>query len=380
MISTTGDTISGEVSENSVRPLLSSAERFSSHLATVTEVPWKTEPELSEKILSAIEENQARRIALGFTKGDGANAGHQTGATKTHHIIRVIEKTLRLDTRWKNVEPKKLVGSVKGRLKRMGELTSATLKRFGETGAGLVETGREDELDGYYSNLLEGVLDTQPWFLRMARLMRGSPVADTRFCSNSTTSLDDNLDAMVGRTIQSDVDEIASQSDGPPPESQFDEEERREMEEDPDADTDVVVLPKSASASPAPAKNQPVPAAKQTTKPAPPKAATKPVTNTSSKVSGSSSNAPSTKRKSVMEGLAGLLAEERETKRHTMNARFLHEREMERERQAGEMEKLKFQAEEREREFQRQLKLAEIQAKAQAGGEGGHIRWLGAPI
>ncbi|KAF7300776.1 hypothetical protein MKEN_01302800 [Mycena kentingensis (nom. inval.)] len=357
----TTPTTSSKAKKAAAKPVKAESEENS--LEGVPEVPWKTEPELSENLLTAIEDNEARRIALGFTKGDGANAGHQTGATKTDHVVRVIEKTLALDARWKDVEPKKLVGVVKGRLKRMRELTSATLKQFGETGAGLVESGQEDELDGYYSNLLEGVRDKHPWFLRMARLMRGSPVADTRFCSNSTTSLDDNLDAMVGR-VQSDVDEIASQSDGPPPESQFDEDEAREVDEDPDADNEVVILPKSVSASPAPHKMPALPAVKPPTKPA-----VKPIIKPEAKTAASASRtggAGGTKRKSVMDGLAGLLADDRETKRQALSARFQHEREMEQQRQAGEMAKLKFQAEEREREFQRQLKLAEMRGKLQA--------------
>ncbi|KAF7300903.1 hypothetical protein MKEN_01316700 [Mycena kentingensis (nom. inval.)] len=351
--------------------------------ATPTEypdIPWKTEPQLSEDILTAIENNEARRLALGFTKGDGANAGHQTGAKQVEHYIRVIEKTLSRDPRWKDVDPKLLVNAVKSRLKRMREVTSATTKMFGETGAGLVETGREGELEGHYANLLEQKLDKYSWFLRMARLMHGSPVADTRHCSNSTTSLDAGLDAMVGRGGSLDIDDMTSQSSGPAPGTPFDDEEAREIAGDPEAnDDDKMVMSIPSSPVPAPLPPRPVapaaPAAAPTTTTSSqptkkPVQMAKPVTKPAAAASKSAPiPAGPVKRKSMMDGLTELMANEREAKRNAQNARFEHERRLAREKQEGELALLKFQAEEREREFQRELRLAQVQAEAKVKAE-----------
>ena len=79
---------------------------------------WQHMPELTDRLLTCIEENEACRIALGFSKGSDVNAGKQSGQRLTDHCERLAEQVLiqHESNTWKDVKPKALVNAVRQRI------------------------------------------------------------------------------------------------------------------------------------------------------------------------------------------------------------------------------------------------------------------------
>ncbi|KAJ7204986.1 hypothetical protein GGX14DRAFT_569140 [Mycena pura] len=161
----------------------------------IPKVPWRTEQELTDLLLTSIEHNGPRRVAFGFTKGDLEDAGVTTGSTQATHCERLAQKVLvdHSSGRWVGVDPKALVSSVQNRITTLKLDFVKHKMSLGATGFGLALEDREDELYGDPQNVWEQIQAEFPWFKRLHRLLDGSPIHDTDACSNSRDSLDAKL-------------------------------------------------------------------------------------------------------------------------------------------------------------------------------------------
>ncbi|KAJ7300494.1 hypothetical protein DFH08DRAFT_828421 [Mycena albidolilacea] len=178
-----------------VKPEAKPRGRHASKAKGISEVPWKTEHELTDSLLTAIELNGPRRQAFGFTKGDLDTAGNTTSQTQDAHCERLSLKILISDPsgRWEDVDPKDLVSTVRSRITTLKNDYQKHKRSLGETGFGIVVEDREEELYGDPQNVWEKIQEDFPWFKRMHALLDGSPVHDTAACTNSSDSLDTKL-------------------------------------------------------------------------------------------------------------------------------------------------------------------------------------------
>ncbi|KAJ7195742.1 hypothetical protein GGX14DRAFT_575293 [Mycena pura] len=74
-----------------------SGEDQESQAVEVVDIPgidWKEDTYLTDTLLTKIENNEPRRVALGFAKGDGDNAGKVVGEKKSYHYERLAEGVL----------------------------------------------------------------------------------------------------------------------------------------------------------------------------------------------------------------------------------------------------------------------------------------------
>lgn len=76
--------------------------------------------DLTDALLTAIEDNNIRRTALGFTKGDTSAAGKQSGEKLTVHHAALAETALipHKSGLWLEVDAKELVQPVRYRIHR----------------------------------------------------------------------------------------------------------------------------------------------------------------------------------------------------------------------------------------------------------------------
>ncbi|KAJ7193734.1 hypothetical protein GGX14DRAFT_577003 [Mycena pura] len=356
---------------------------FGTYLTVVGARRWKKASHfyLTDTLITHIENNEYRRLALGFTKGDGIGAGKSTGDTKTQHYERLAEKTLVADPSglWKDVPTKDLVSTIKGRIENLRKLTNTKSEELGQTGAGLILEGRDAELEGDLANIWEKIRAVHPWFTRMLRLMEGSPVHDTRHCSNSLTSLDGPLAAMLGQSGMEN--DMATNSDGILVGMDLADYDHEDLRTDPDADCDDSPAPtpsvlsrhtssssrppcRSASPPPLPTltrmRNRTTSTPSATTK----AAQSVPIAMTSSTPSMTSTSA-GTKRKSVLADLQEVFAADRAAKKQALEAKMKHELTLEAERR--KWESLEKEKDHRRRQEMLKLEIELAQAKNSSG-------------
>ncbi|KAJ3524780.1 hypothetical protein NMY22_g10854 [Coprinellus aureogranulatus] len=162
-------------------------------------VPWAKLLELTDGLVTEIEDNEPRRIALGFTKGDHDGGGKQSGETLTVHYLHLGEKAVRSHPsgKWAAIEDKELAQAVRYRVHALKKKFQEYRLQLKDTGNGIIMAGKEDTLTGDLKNLWEEILQKFPWYKRLYALLADSPIYDEQSCSNSLDDLDADLDAMM---------------------------------------------------------------------------------------------------------------------------------------------------------------------------------------
>ncbi|KAJ7223225.1 hypothetical protein GGX14DRAFT_557806 [Mycena pura] len=300
---------------------------------------WKTEAELTDTLLTFIEDNAPRRTAFGFTKGDVDNAGSTTGQSQDGHCERLAQKILiePPSERWAKCSAKALVSSVKNQIVWLKTEFVRLRDTLGSTGYGLIIKDREDELWGDPQNVWQHIQSIFPWFKRMHLLLADSPVYDAEACTNSADSLDDMLLSYTGLAdANSSIDDTSLLAD-------YDGEN--------DSEDDELKSNKNTK----PAATVPAPAA------------------TSTKPSAGPASAPKRKRDTMVDTLtrvveldhenkASLLLKSQEAKRRRLEAELKYKTIENDKQRVHEIKKMKLQ-----------VQLAQAQAAAAAAAAGGSL-------
>ncbi|EPS93116.1 hypothetical protein FOMPIDRAFT_91490 [Fomitopsis schrenkii] len=191
------------------------------------EVQWsaKKNADLTDALLSVIEERESIRVALGFAKGDRNSGVSTTGggnALERHYekIAREVFLVRYSDLGKTEANIPKLGNSVKNRIDALKKLYRTHRETLGKTGAGLISENRDSEITAgsELDNIWQKVQAEFPWYKRMDALMKNHPSIARDAVANSTTSVNTGvLDAAVRRTSNGDSvtdDESPSSDDG----------------------------------------------------------------------------------------------------------------------------------------------------------------------
>ncbi|KAF6748070.1 hypothetical protein DFP72DRAFT_853888 [Ephemerocybe angulata] len=227
-------------------PVKEEGEAVDSAKKKVPAISWSAMPELTDALLTKIEENEPRRTALGFTKGNSEDGS--AGKMTTHHHTTLAKLVLipHESGLWKDVDPKDLSQAVRYRivamhLYSMKQIFNQCREDLKATGNEIVMEGKEDTLTGDLKNIwgvflsafslnTDRVAETCHYYKHMYDLMADSPVYNDQACSNSKDSLDKELDGLLERhSSQKKDDEVIKVDDSDDDESQDGSDDEKEV-------------------------------------------------------------------------------------------------------------------------------------------------------
>ncbi|KIJ29465.1 hypothetical protein M422DRAFT_269123 [Sphaerobolus stellatus SS14] len=147
----------------------------------------------TDALLTLIEDNEQYKLAFGFEKGTSVSV--TSGGKKPIDICRTLaQKVLLVDkeTTWASKTPVELGEAVKNRVYNLRGLYNKNRALLSETGQGLLDEGREDEIaeGAPLRNVWDKIKRDFLWYMRMHALMGTGPVADRSAVGNSGTGLD----------------------------------------------------------------------------------------------------------------------------------------------------------------------------------------------
>ncbi|KAJ8515215.1 hypothetical protein ONZ45_g7356 [Pleurotus djamor] len=156
----------------------------------------------TDELLSIIEESDRYRQIFGFAVDRPVNSGGLTiiGAS------RAIAPKL-----FPERDVEKTAASIKNRIHNLKTEYATWKTRLGQTGQGLVESGRQAEIipDTPIANVWQLMQESYPWYQRFHRLLSVSPIYDQSALANSTTTVDlAVLAPQVPSTRDADIDGV----------------------------------------------------------------------------------------------------------------------------------------------------------------------------
>ncbi|KAH7911006.1 hypothetical protein BJ138DRAFT_1101375 [Hygrophoropsis aurantiaca] len=162
-------------------------------------IPWSKDHSVTDELLTLIEDSTCWKVAFGFDKGMATNADTSSkGKTVMEHcadIARALFITGKEDSKWTEEDVVDLKGTIKNRMASLKTFYIEYRNQLGETGHGLVISGREDEItaNSAIANAFDLTMSKFPWYKRMHELMGTSPVVSRAAVSNSTTPIDTSI-------------------------------------------------------------------------------------------------------------------------------------------------------------------------------------------
>ncbi|KAF9230751.1 hypothetical protein BU15DRAFT_83237 [Melanogaster broomeanus] len=153
---------------------------------------------LTDTLLTLIEESVTWKGALGFDKG-AVNDPTPTGKGKSfiQHWEDIAEAFFLDCNADANINFTKgdlplLKTVIKNQINSLKSTFAEYHNKLGETGHGLVTSGRSDELyeGSEAANVYDAIKKKFPWYLRMNDLMGGSPISSRKAVTNSQSILD----------------------------------------------------------------------------------------------------------------------------------------------------------------------------------------------
>ncbi|KAJ7230421.1 hypothetical protein GGX14DRAFT_583172 [Mycena pura] len=174
----------------------------------VPAVNWAKLPSLTQKVLSYIEEHEACRTSLGFSKGDGPEVGTHDVRTQTAWYKEISIYALKDDASglWADISPEVFGGITRNRINKCKKDFFKAKEMLGQTGNRIVMDDREAELTGALQDLWEKAEEVCPEYKHWHALLATSPIYDTSACSNSGSTLDNDLGILMRHPVVPDVD------------------------------------------------------------------------------------------------------------------------------------------------------------------------------
>ncbi|KAL7278381.1 hypothetical protein ACG7TL_008361 [Trametes sanguinea] len=153
---------------------------------------------VTDLLLTAIEERPDTCTALGFDMQlkDDSSPGNKTSGKMVHeHYVRLARAVFLESNRFSKFSEdnlEELAGVIKNRVIKLKSLYRDCRARLQNTGAGLVDEDRENELEpgSELANIWDAIQRDFPWYKRMNALMRGHPLVDRSGVANSATDID----------------------------------------------------------------------------------------------------------------------------------------------------------------------------------------------
>ncbi|KAL7283096.1 hypothetical protein ACG7TL_002521 [Trametes sanguinea] len=205
---------SSKEKENATEP----ASQMQESRRTVT-VHW-SKPEyhfVTDLLLTAIEEHPPTCTALGFDLSEKDGSNKTNGKVVHEHYMRLARKVFLESgrfTKYTEDDLEDLASVVKNRVIRLKAIYRDCGLKLTETGAGLVDDDREDEIGegSELANIWEAIQREFPWYKRVNELMRGHPMIDRSGVANSTT----DIDVTILDRKQKDVESTSIHTLAPP--------------------------------------------------------------------------------------------------------------------------------------------------------------------
>ncbi|KAG6835294.1 hypothetical protein H0H93_003021 [Arthromyces matolae] len=179
-------------------------------------VVWADEKnhDLSWSLLNIIEESEVYLVAFNFDKGQGSNNSGGGVNAKLHSQAiarKLFLDPLKPDSRFSQFtedDVEHLGTAIKNRIALLREKYNMHKNELKNTGHGLLEEDKEDEAEegSDLALLIKAVLKKFPWYKKMAKLMRGSPITDNSALANSKTPAK-NLDILKRKRSRSAMDD-----------------------------------------------------------------------------------------------------------------------------------------------------------------------------
>ncbi|KAG8723560.1 hypothetical protein FRC09_002802 [Ceratobasidium sp. 395] len=155
-------------------------------------IPWNTKHELTDDLLTKIEESETIRTILGFSLAPGQKT-RSDGKSATAHYERLAHKILvKGSSLYGSGDPtniKALGLAIKNRIKALKRDFEKYKSEMNDTGEGV--NGPEDILeDSPFENKWQEIGKKFPWYFRVKQLVARSPAIEPPMPVNSTTELD----------------------------------------------------------------------------------------------------------------------------------------------------------------------------------------------
>ncbi|KAJ3502371.1 hypothetical protein NLJ89_g8915 [Agrocybe chaxingu] len=153
----------------------------------------------TDSLLTIIEDKPRYRQAFGFSKDQSTPVS--TGGQPVAELHAEVAQTLFFETEeppegqselsFRKDDLSALAKAVGNRISALKKLYRDYRGTLGETGEGLLDAGREDEITAGtpLANLWEEIQMKFPWFLRMHNLLGTNPTVDRSAVANSQTSV-----------------------------------------------------------------------------------------------------------------------------------------------------------------------------------------------
>ncbi|KAG8927477.1 hypothetical protein FRC01_007378 [Tulasnella sp. 417] len=192
------------------------------------EIDWLNEPELTDALLTSIEEDSD--IRQGLFPGCGGNASTAKGGGKSKSkfhkaLARMIFAGHGVHgdvyTRASPHEKKEWGKKIKNCLEKLKKMTISQIEELGETGYGIRD---ESEIDtskkNGFTNAWVVIKEKNPWFFQMRDLIQYRPNALVPLSGNSTSSVDPGIFLSSDRAEDpwetsgfEDVDEVLAEAE-----------------------------------------------------------------------------------------------------------------------------------------------------------------------
>ncbi|KAF8523668.1 hypothetical protein JB92DRAFT_2883793 [Gautieria morchelliformis] len=174
--------------------------------ASIPPVPWAKEHDLTDMLLTVLEDDPVMRAAFSMDKGAESKNKSSAKTVADHHCSLALRVLIPHHSgRWKDASLVQMGNVVKNRVNAIKKSYMSEKTLLGETGAGLVETEdmeKEIIVGSAIDNLWGEIKIRFPWFRRMQRLMGTSPLVIRDAVAHSTSQL--NLD-ILDRVSASEV-------------------------------------------------------------------------------------------------------------------------------------------------------------------------------
>ncbi|KAG1744231.1 hypothetical protein EDB19DRAFT_1906795 [Suillus lakei] len=172
-------------------PTLAAPAYFDSDKENLTDADETENHHLTDQLLTLIEDSELWKAVFGFDKGTSGSAMATGKGKNTLKHCADIAIALFINyvagMQWTFDDIKVLQGVVKNRIGSLRSSYADICTLLGETGHGLIVSGRENELiDGSpAANVYDVIKNKFPWYCRMHQLMGLSPVVSRKAVSNS---------------------------------------------------------------------------------------------------------------------------------------------------------------------------------------------------